>query len=84
MSRIASVKILIISAYYLKFLPCTPQNLLSSKFEELLSLNFLVDFGAWRSPPSADFARAISAESAENSGFRAGSDYSLLPMQFKE
>ena len=40
---------------------------------------FLVDFGAWLSQPSADFAREISAESAENKGFRARSDYSLLP-----
>ena len=29
--------------------------------------------------PSTDFARVTSAESTENSGFRAGSDYSLLP-----
>ena len=40
---------------------------------------FLVDFGAWLSQPSADFAREVSAESAENKGFRARSDYSLLP-----
>ena len=40
---------------------------------------FLVDFGAWLSQPSADFAREVSAESAENKEFRARSDYSLLP-----
>jgi len=40
---------------------------------------FLVDFGAWLSQPSVDFAREVSAESAENKGFRARSDYSLLP-----
>ena len=31
-------------------------------------------------PTWADFAREVSAESAENKGFRARSDYSLLPM----
>ena len=40
---------------------------------------FLVDFGAWLSQPSVDFAREVSAESSENKGFRACSDYSLLP-----
>ena len=30
-------------------------------------------------PPSADFASEASAESTENSGFRASSDLSLLP-----
>ena len=30
--------------------------------------------------PSADFARATSAESAENSGLRAGSDCSISPI----
>ena len=40
---------------------------------------FLVDFGAWLSQPSVDFAREVSAESSENKGFRACSDCSLLP-----
>ena len=40
---------------------------------------FLVDFGAWLLQPSADLAREISAERAENKGYRACSDYLLLP-----
>ncbi len=31
--------------------------------------------------PKCDFARVTGAESAENSGFRAYSDYSLLPTE---
>ena len=43
------------------------------------SPDFLIVFVAWRSPPSVDFARATSAKTAKKHGFRAGSDYSLLP-----
>ena len=43
------------------------------------SLDFLMIFVAWRSPPSVDFARVLSTKSAKKHGFRARSDYSLLP-----
>ena len=49
------------------------------KIRRTLKPEFLDDFGAWRSPPSAYLARVISAQSAKNSRFRAGSDSSLSP-----
>ena len=53
------------------------------KIRRTLKPEFLDDFGAWRSPPSAYLARVISAQSAKNSRFRAGSDSSLSPNQIK-
>ena len=54
-------------------------NICSLKTRIPSSLDFLMIFVAWRSPPSVDFARVLSTKSAKKHGFRARSDYSLLP-----
>ena len=54
-------------------------NICSLKTRIPSSLDFLMIFVAWRSPPSVDFARVLSTKSAKKHGFRARSDDSLLP-----
>ena len=75
----ASGNYLIISTYYLKNFAFHLQIFALSKLERPSSLDFLIVFVAWRSPPSVDFARAASTKTAKKHGFRAGSDDSLLP-----
>jgi hypothetical protein len=79
-SASAPENFLVISAYYFKNFPRSYKYLRSQSFKEPSSLDFCVDFGTWRLPPSVYFARATSAESAKKQGFRAGSNDSLLPI----